>query len=377
MHPEFPQAYDLIYLNHAAVSPWPKRTVDAVVCFAQENGARGAAEYGRWLRTEARLRERLATLINADSPADIALTKNTSEGLSIIGHGLGWQAGDNIVGIAQEFPSNRIVWESVSGEGVGYRQLDLYASECPEDDLMALCDRRTRLLAVSSVQYARGLRLDLERLGTFCRSEGILLSVDGIQSLGAVPFDLGRVQADFVVADGHKWMLGPEGIALLYVNPEVRPLLRLHQYGWHMVAHPGDFDRQDWELAPDAKRFECGSANMLGIHALEASLSLLEDVGIAAIHRSVADLTARLIDLIDQQGFELLSPRDPDRRAGIVTFHVPGADTAVLQAELMARGVICAHRGDGIRFSPHFYTPVEHLEHAMKMTAQLAIGRRR
>ncbi|MEJ2327118.1 MAG: aminotransferase class V-fold PLP-dependent enzyme [Chromatiaceae bacterium] len=377
MHPEFPQAYDLIYLNHAAVSPWPKRTVDAVVCFAQENGARGAAEYGRWLRTEARLRERLATLINADSPADIALTKNTSEGLSIIGHGLGWQAGDNIVGIAQEFPSNRIVWESLSGEGVAYRQLDLYASERPEDDLMALCDRRTRLLAVSSVQYARGLRLDLERLGTFCRSEGILLSVDGIQSLGAVPFDLSGVQADFVVADGHKWMLGPEGIALLYVNPEVRPLLRLRQYGWHMVAHPGDFDRQGWEPAPDAKRFECGSANMLGIHALEASLSLLEDVGIAAIHRSVAELTERLVDLIDQQGFELLSPRDPDRRAGIVTFGVPGVDTTVLQPELMARGVICAHRGGGIRFSPHFYTPVEHLEHAMKITARLATGRRR
>jgi cysteine desulfurase/selenocysteine lyase len=377
MHPDFPLSPDLIYLNHAAVSPWPKPTVDAVVRFAQENGRRGAAEYGCWLQTEASLRERLATLINADSPADIALTKNTSEGLSIIGRGLGWRAGDNVVGIAQEFPSNRIVWESLSAEGVAYRQLDLYGSEAPEEDLVALCDRRTRLLAVSSVQYARGLRLDLERLGAFCRGEGILLSVDGIQSLGAVPFDLKRVQADFVVADGHKWMLGPEGIALLYVNPEVRPLLRLHQYGWHMVAHPGDFDRRDWEPAPDAKRFECGSANMLGIHALEASLSLLQDIGIDTIQRSIAERTGRLVDLIDQQGFELLSPREPDRRAGIVTFRIPHVDTAALQQGLMGRGIVCAHRGDGVRFSPHFYTPVEHLERAVTTTAELAADRRR
>ncbi|MGA7982366.1 MAG: aminotransferase class V-fold PLP-dependent enzyme [Chromatiaceae bacterium] len=374
MHSECLLSPDLIYLNHAAVSPWPKRTVEAVTRFAQENGTRGAAEYGRWVQIEARLRQRLAALINAHSPADIALTKNTSEGLSIVAHGLDWQAGDNVVGIAQEFPSNRIVWESLRTEGVQCRQLDLYASEAPEADLTALCDRRTRLMAVSSVQYARGLRLDLEQLGAFCRNQGILLCVDGIQSLGAVPFDLERIQADFVVADGHKWMLGPEGIALLYVNPEVRPRLRLRQYGWHMVEHPGEFERRDWTPAADARRFECGSPNMLGIHALEASLSLLEEVGMASVEQAINALTARLLELIDHRGFELLSPRAPKRRAGIVTFRVPDADPGALQEKLMAQRVICANRGGGIRFSPHFYTPTEQIERAIELAAELAAG---
>ena len=135
-----------------------------------------------------------------------------SEALSIVAYGLDWRNGDNVVGIAQEFPSNRILWESLGSQGVEYRRLDLYASAVPEDDLMGLCDERTRLMAVSSVQYARGLLLDLERLSGLCRARGILLCVDGIQSLGAVPFDLARIHADFVAADGHKWMLGPEGL---------------------------------------------------------------------------------------------------------------------------------------------------------------------
>lgn len=372
MHPEFPLSPDVLYLNHAAVAPWPTRTVESVASFARENGTRGAAGYPGWIKTEARLRERLALLINARSAADIALTKNTSEGLSIIAYGLDWEHGDNVVGILQEFPSNRIVWESLGDQGVEYRQLDLYGSTAPEGDLTALCDDRTRLIAVSSVQYARGLRLDLEPLGIFCRSRGILLCVDGIQSLGVVPFDLACNEADFVVADGHKWMLGPEGVALLYVNPRVRPRLRLLQYGWHMVEHCGDFDRLDWVPAADATRFECGSPNMLGIHALDASLSLLLETGMDAVQAAVTERVDRLVALMDQRGFELLSPREPKRRAGIVSFRVPGVDAQCLYRELMGHGVICAQRGGGIRFSPHFYTPESVLDRAVEITARTA-----
>jgi selenocysteine lyase/cysteine desulfurase len=368
---EFQISDDILYLNHAAVAPWPKRAVDAVVRLARENGIRGATNYPEWMRVEARLRERLTDLIGAASPADIALTKNTSEALSIIAYGLDWRPGDNVVGIAQEFPSNRIVWESLSHLGVEYRRLDLYASRVPEDDLVGLSDAHTRLVAVSSVQYARGLRLDLERLGDLCRERGILFCVDGIQSLGAIPFDLAKVRADFLAADGHKWMLGPEGIALLYVSPEIRSRLRLHQYGWHMVEHPGDYDRADWSPASDATRFECGSPNMLGIHALEASLSLLLEMGLDVVHDAIAERVGRLIDLIDRQGFELLSPRSPERRAGIVTFRVPGTDSAALHKALIAQGLICAQRGGGIRFSPHFYTREEVLKGAISLTTKV------
>jgi cysteine desulfurase / selenocysteine lyase len=370
MHPEFPIPSEILYLNHAAVAPWPRRTVDAVARFAQENGTRGAAGYPAWMKTETRLRERLAELINAQSPADIALAKSTSEALSIVAYGLDWEPGDNIVGIAQEFPSNRIVWESLSSQGVEYRLLDLYASSAPEDDLIALCDERTRLIAVSQVQYARGLRLDLERLGELCRGRGILFCVDAIQGLGVVPFDLTRMQVDFAVADGHKWMLGPEGLALLYVNAHVRPRLRLLQYGWHMVEHRGDYERTDWTPAKDATRFECGSPNMLGIHALDASLSLLLETGLDEVHQAVSQRVSRLIELIDRRGFELLSHRKQERRSGIVTFRIPGIDVQPLYRKLMSQGVICAQRGGGIRFSPHFYTPETVLERAIDTTAE-------
>ena len=373
MSNEFNLSPYILYLNHAAVSPWPRRTVEAVTRFAEENGTRGSEHYARWLTVEEDLRGRLATLINAPSPRDIALAKNTSEALSIIAYGIDWCEGDNVVGIAEEFPSNRIVWESLSSRGVDYRQLNLYRSSAPEDDLIALCDSRTRLIAISSVQYARGLRLDLEVLGNYCRAHGILLSVDAIQHLGAVPFDLERTPADFVVADGHKWMLGPEGIALLYVNPAIRDQLSLHQFGWHMTDRPGDYERKDWQPAADARRFECGSPNMLGIHALDASLSLLIDEGLNRVHSLLQQRIDRLIDLVDTAGFELLSPRRPERRAGIVTFRIPDVPVEPLHKDLMARKIMCAQRGGGIRFSPHFYTSVEVLEQAIAATKEAAV----
>lgn len=362
----------LIYLNHAAIAPWPARTVAAVQRFAAEQGSAGSRAYAEWLATEQRLRQHLAALIGADAPADVALAKSTSEALSFVAQGLDWQPGDNIVGIRQEFPSNRIVWEALAARGVAYRTLDLDASPDPEADLLALCDARTRLCAVSWVQYASGFRLDLARLGAGLAARGVLFCVDGIQGLGALPFSLAEIPADFVAGDGHKWMLGPEGLALFWVRPALRAQLKLTQHGWHMVEDMGDFDRKDWQPAHSARRFEAGSPNMLGIHALEASLSLLLEVGLDAVGKAVAERAARLIELIDAHGLELLSPREPARRAGIITCRVPGADSQALYRALMAAGVMCASRGGGVRFSPHAWTPMEQLERALALTLEAA-----
>lgn len=361
---------ELIYLNHAAVSPWPSRTVEAVRRFAQENGRYGAAHYPRWLEVEQATRGQLASLIGA-AEREIALLKNTSEGLSVIAYGLDWQAGDNIVSIAQEFPSNRVVWESLQSQGVAVKLVDLNTTDSPEASLLALCDQHTRLIAVSSVQYATGLKLDLSRLGQYCRNHGILFCVDAIQSLGAVPFDVRENLADFVVADGHKWLLGPEGIALFYCRAEVRDRLSLKQYGWHMLEHAGDFDRVSWEVAHSAKRFECGSPNMLGIHALQASLAVIQDQGLDKIQRQIESLTCSIAEQVEQRGFELLSPRQPSQRGGILTFRIPGLDNQAVYRALMHDRVVCAFRGGGIRFSPHFYNTREEIDCAFERLASL------
>jgi selenocysteine lyase/cysteine desulfurase len=361
---------DIIYLNHAAVSPWPSSTAAAVTEFATENAIRGSRHYERWLETEAGLRRKLQHLINAASSDEIALLKSTSEGLSKVAWGLRWQAGQKVVIPDGEFPSNRIVWQSLSSLGVSTTQVAINGVENPEQALIDALDEHTRLLSVSSVQYASGLRLDLAQLGAACRQRGILFCVDAIQSIGALQFDVQAIQADFVVADGHKWMLGPEGLALFYCRREYIDKLVLNEFGWHMLQHPGDFDRQDWQPADAARRFECGSPNMLSIHALNASLDVLLEVGMPRVEAQVLEKSGKVIEqLLELDGIELLSPSKPHRRAGIVTFRRSGVDTVSLYDHLQCNGVICALRGGGIRFSPHFYTGDEKISAAIQLVA--------
>ena len=217
-HDEFSLTPEVIYLNHAAVSPWPSRTAAAVASFAEENRQRGAQHYPQWLVVEQRLRERLQRLIGARSVDEIALLKNTSEGLSVIAHGLDWRVGDNVIIPAQEFPSNRIVWESLAEYGVEVRAVDISTASDPESALLQQIDARTRLISVSAVQYDTGLRLDLNRLGRACEDAEVLYCVDAIQSLGALPLNVRSIRADFVVADGHKWLLGPEGSGVVLLS---------------------------------------------------------------------------------------------------------------------------------------------------------------
>lgn len=361
---------DVIYVNHAAVAPWPVATVNAVNAFAQENGRMGSRHYARWLGIETELRERLAQLINAPSADDIALLKNTSEGLSIIAYGIDWHPGENIVIAEGEFPSNRIVWESLRSQGVEVRQANLGNAETPEQSLMALCDNNTRLLSVSAVQYASGLRMDLEQLGIECKRRGILYCVDAIQQIGALNFDTQAIQADFVVADGHKWMLGPEGLALFYCHREIIPQLQLNQYGWHMVEAMGDFSKTDWQPANTARRFECGSPNMLTIHALHASVGVLLELGMDKIQQLLLERVQHLIrQFSDIENVEILSPTNVSRHAGIFTFRKNNINNETLYQWLVKQGVVCAPRGGGIRFSPHFYTPYNQLDQLAEWVA--------
>ncbi len=363
---EFPLSPEVIYLNHAGVCPLPKCAADAIRRFVHECETQGARFYPRWIAMEARLREQLAQLIHAPSPDDIALLKNTSEGLSTVACGFPWQRGDNVIISDEEFPSNRVVWESLRDRGVTVREVALSGAADPEGALIAAADRHTRMIAVSAVQFASGLRLDLAALGAACRARDIAFCVDAIQAVGAIRLDVQAAHIDFLAADAHKWLLGPEGIAVFYCAQAWRERLALHQFGWHMRENYSDYETRDWRPASSARRFECGSPNMIGIHALSATLDLLAKVGMPAVEREVLARAEHVFDVIQgREDLVCITDLKTGRYAGIITFRSKSLPTPELFEQLRARGIICAARGGGIRFSPHFYTPREHLDRAL------------
>jgi len=375
----FPQDNELIYLNHAAVSPWPDSTRQAVADFAAQNVSQGSLLYLEWLKTEQNLKQQICSLINAPDWGDIALQKNTSEALSVVAYGLNWQKDDNIVSIQQEFPSNRVIWDSlVQNKNVEFRQLDLNCVNdsleptSVEDQLIALCDKNTRLMSISAVQFASGLRHDLNKLGVYCRKNDILFCVDAIQAIGAVQFDVQKDNIDFAMADGHKWMMGPEGLGFLYVRPELRESLQLLQYGWHMTADPSNYDRLDWTPAKNATRFECGSPNMLGIHALHASLQVLLDTNMVEVEKALFTRIEILAEYLNSNSnIRIHTPLQPGRYAGIINFSHKQIDNKLLFEKLLEKKVWCALRGNGIRLSPHFYTPLEKMQRTIEILEQL------
>ncbi len=209
--------------------------------------------------------------------------------------------------------------------------------------------------------------MDLKRIGEFCQEREILFCVDAIQSIGALRFDVREIHADFVMADGHKWMFGPEGLAIFYSRPEARERLSLNQYGWHMVEAVGDFDNKSWEIAQTARRFECGSPNMLCIHALNASLSLLLEAGPEHIEHEVLKRSEYLFNAVNTYPvLDLITPSGSGRYAGIVTLRRVNADNEALYNHLMRNDILCAYRSGGIRLSPHFYTPFKDLDTAIE-----------
>ena len=352
---EFPVNDQCVYLNHAAVAPWPVSASDAVAGFANENSLRGASNYPDWLDTEKRLREQLAELLGAHVD-EVALVKNTSEALSFVAAGVDWQAGDRILISDEEFPSNRIVWESLAPRGVIIEEVSLKGPE-PEANLLEAIARGCRLVSISAIQYASGTRVDIDAIGAACKAVGALFCVDAIQQVGAMPFDVRRCQCDFAMADGHKWLLGPEGLGFFFVRKERIQDLKLVEYGWHMVENMGDYSTKEWQPAASARRFECGSPNILATHALEASTRLLLDIGMENVAQAVSDNVLYLAEGLKSLGAHILTPGHSLGRSGIISFEVPGHDSNALYQQLMKAGVICASRGGGVRFSPHFHTP--------------------
>lgn len=365
---EFVVDEDLIHLNHAGVAPWPRRCADAVQAFAETMCQRSyAGSFPGWLETEQRLRERLARLIHAPSPDDIALLKNTSEALSQVAQGLSWQSGDRVVVLAEEFVSNLVAWEALADRGVELVRVVPAAGETPEDALERACSDGARLLSVSTVQYGSGTRIDVERLGAFCRLHDILFCIDAVQSLGALRFNALAAHADFVVAGSHKWLMSPFGVALFYCRASLRDTLSPLAHGWHTLRDPMRFSGTLAEIEASARRFEAGTANWAGILGFEATLSLFEEIGADDIERRVLDNAAWLAEaLAVRPGVTIVTPQTPGRFGGSVCVAVADVDHAAIAERLEQAGVLCAARGPALRFSPHCYNTRSQLEAALQ-----------
>ncbi|MBL8851678.1 MAG: aminotransferase class V-fold PLP-dependent enzyme [Planctomycetaceae bacterium] len=352
---EFPVTREWAYLNHAAVAPLSRRAHDRILAWAADVTNHGNVREAEWYREVEAVRASSARLINA-SPDEIAFLKNTSEGLALVAEGLDLKAGDSVVAIGREFPANVYPWLQLQSRGVDVRAVPPGdRGRVSADDIAAAIDGTTRLLSISFVQYASGFRSDLAALGGLCRERGVMFCVDAIQGLGVHPLDVAAMQIDFLAADGHKWLVSPEGAAIFYCRRELLERLRPVSVGWKSVANYGNFAQVDFRWAPTAARFECGSLNVAGIVALGASLELFEEVGIAEIERRVFDVTELLVQRLAAAGASVYSSRLAGEWSGIVSFEWPDGDSKRLKLQCLKRNVMISYRDGRLRASPHFY----------------------
>ena len=316
---EFPVRETLVYLNHAAVAPLCRASAAAMQHLADDCLHYGSLHYSQWMEVYQGLRVAAARLIHAD-PSEIALVKNTSEGIATVAMGLDWNPGDRIVGFREEFPANVYPWQRLEARGVEITWLSVTD---PLDRIDEAC-RGARLLAVSFVQFLSGYRAPLQAIGEICHRHGCIYVVDAIQGLGAFPLDARACHIDALAADGHKWLLGPEGCGILFISQALQQRVAPVEFGWTNVAAYADYGSRDMTLRPDAGRYECGTLNTIGCFGLKASIEFLLDVGIEAIAPSVQDLGDRLARGVQAKGYEVLGDRTPETGAGIVSFRKPG-----------------------------------------------------
>lgn len=361
---EFPVVERYTYLNHAALGPLPRRTADVVAQLAQDFRDKGVLAEAKWFSSIARTRKLVSRLLNVGTD-EIAFTKNTSQGLSIVAASLQWKPGDVIVTVRGEFPANVYPWLALQQRGVTVRFVQPRNGKICLSDLDAALSG-ARLLAISWVQYSSGFRIDLEALSELCARRGVLLSLDAIQGVGALPLDLSAVPVDFCAFGAHKWLLSPQGVGVLYVNQRVRDLLQPANVGWLGVDWR-DYTAFDYDspLTDGAARYEEGTRSLVGIAGLEQSLSLLMEVGQERIEQHLRRLTDRLAYQLGEMGYRILTPLEPEHRSGIITFTHPQRSAQELFDSLRAARIVGALREGGVRLSPHLYNSLDDIEHVL------------
>lgn len=358
----FPITQQWAFLDHAAVAPLPTPAVEALQFYANNLAENGIAAVKHWIDRVAAVRQLAARLINAPSADDVFFVPNTTHGISVVAEGFPWQAGDNVVLAAEEYPANQYPWMNLRSRGVEVRAVASSGSRVKIDDIRDAMNDRTRVLTVSSVEFASGFRNDLAALGELCRERGVFFFVDAIQSLGVFPLDVRKTPIDALSADGHKWMLGPEGAGFGFIRREW--VDRLHPFGVGAFSVAGGFDPStiDFRLKPHAGRYEGGAPNVPGVTAFGASLELLLNASIPEIERRVLALTDYVSDRALSLGFTVFSSREPGEKSGIVSLLHPTLSATEVMKRCRAAGVIVNNRANRVRVSPHAYNTEDEID---------------
>lgn len=358
---EFPVARNWAYLDHAAVAPLPRRSAALLREWADEQERNGVVNWLSWEEKLERIRDAVAALIAADRD-EIAFVNSTTQGIGLVAEGFPWRDGDSVVIPTEEYPSNIYPWMNLASRGVSSRLVPTREGRIWPEDLAAAMDASTRVLAVSHVEFASGFRNDLDALAELCHARGVALFVDAIQGLGPLTIDVRKTPIDFLAADGHKWLLGPEGAGLLYVRRDWIERLRPIGVGWHSVVGSYNSPEIDFRLKPSASRWEGGSFNMPGIQAFGASLGLLMELGPETVSTRILERAAAVRELAAAAGWRVTGSRRPEDLSGIVAIEHDDVPAGRAAQGLRERGIQASARRGRLRFSPHVYNNDDDLE---------------
>ena len=350
---EFPVRRNLVYFNHAAVTPLPRRVADAIDAHTENTRDRGAADWRRWYADLDQARQKAAAFVGARS-SEISFLPSTSWALNVVAQALAWKPGDNVVGDDMEFPANVYPWMLLEKRGVELRLAKNREGRVTAEDIARHIDDRTRAVAVSWVAFHNGWVYPLDEIGALCRERGILLVVDAIQGLGALPLDLGTTPVDVLVSDGHKWLLGAEACALLYVAEGARGRLAPPFGGWWNVrGGGGGYLDYRLDFHPGGRAYEAGALPMTQICGLSAALDLLTEMGQPAVHERILAVVGTLAKGLAERGWEITTPEP--HASGILSAVPPHGGDKRMARELENRGIIVSPREGAVRFSPHAY----------------------
>ena len=354
---QFPITRDWVYLDIANKAPLPLLVKEAWLGFLDQIHESPGDKEGWKERAEA-LRAKVAALIGGRT-REIAFVKNTSEGLNTIAQSYPWQSGDSMVVHAREHPNNLYGWINLRLRGVEVRIVESAGPLIDTADILAAIGPSTRMVAISAVSYSTGQRFDLARLGDRCRRLGALLVVDAVQAIGTVSFDVNDSEIDALACGPQKGLLCTHGLGFVWCREALIPRL-LPPFAARSSLHDMATDAKIPGFHADARRFEHGNMNYGGVHALEAAIDFICDVGVSQIHDRVLTLTEHFMDLIERKGLPCITPRAADKRAGIVTIGMNDAPRC--RDELLRSRFVVSAVADGLRVAPHFYNTERELE---------------